>query len=507
MKKYLLPFIIIFAILCGCAAHKKMQVVQPAETEPSPAGIDSVTISIADSIFSLASITETEAEQADKIFKQAIELKSLIDTVWFIKEKTKLSGHDSTKALLAVSESEQYLKINPEEYKVLKKMMKKQGKLTDAVLEKIAEDMIYQTIFVFETAIRKNKFRIDYKRQFSQFLKESFVKLKERALLERAALELEKAVENLKNNRVLFSDLGAIYWDLAQWQNAYDNYEFAKNVLIKRAIFGLPNPVKYFDRLEEVPVDTNRLVGYLYRQAQSKIKLYEAQPALSLLREAIDLTPLTKNKEAYESIVEWINWDDGNIRAVEIRDRADSLWHVKERHKQAKDTYVALLSELWTKRTKHQIGWNISTLDFHHLNNKDEGIARMMGIIKESETDSLTGAPVDSAYKKYFDAYGVMCFLQGSQYISENLNYAYIYFNQAANVPYNGRAKAFLQLADMTKSDAAETIRFCEKSMNYMDQLDEQSQNVLYQLLYSSYRKMGDFEKSKKWYDLWKGLN
>lgn len=506
MNRYKLIGILSIILFSGCAIQKQIIVEKKPFVSKIPVGIDSTTSVIADSIYFLISVVEQDENEARKFFDQALQISAFIDTIWNAKENGIKTAGDSSRTLRALNEVDIYLRSNPEEYKQIQKSSKKYGRLNKDVLTSISKTLISQTISVFETCIRKNKFKVEYRRQYSQFLKDSYQKINDKNLLVRSGDELEKIVKYNRDNRVLYSDLATIYWDLGQWQDSFDNFEEAKTALTQNAIFGIENPYQYYDRLTEVPIDTNRMVGYISRQAECKIKLYEDKPALALLEEAKELTPSQEYKSIFDARITWINWDAGNIRAVEIRDKADSLWHAKKNPAAAKLMYLDLLPILRLSRTNAQINWNIATIDFYHLDNKAEGVSRMMMVRKNTQIDSLTGAPVDSSFQRYLDAYGAMCYQLGSQYLNSDLNYAYIYYSQAAHTNFKDRSKAYLQLADMSKFDPIETIRLCNKSIECNETIDDQSKKFLYQLLFSSYKKLGDFETSKKWYDLWRQL-
>ncbi|MDZ7318677.1 MAG: hypothetical protein ONB11_05945, partial [candidate division KSB1 bacterium] len=77
---------------------------------------------------------------------------------------------------------------------------------------------------------------------------------------------------------------------------------------------------------------------------------------------------------------------------------------------------------------------------------------------------------------------------------------------QAAQTNYNERRKAFLQLAEISKFDPNETIALCQRAQDFEHELDKTEKEVLYRLLYQSYRKLGDFTKAKLWFDRWKEL-
>lgn len=506
MIKYYFTIILLFLIIVGCAVQQPIVKEEKAAALKVPAGVDTLTAMIADSIFSQVMISEDEEGKAQSLFEDAQEIAHLADSLWESSVSGLFNREDTLLTLQQLSRAQDYLNFNPERFKQTKKAMKKMGKLNSGSLGLVSNELMLQALGFYENAIRTNRFEINYRRRFGQFLKQLADKSKDKTYLIRAGEELEKVVYFIKGEQQLFHDLGEVYFRLGDWNNAFKNYALAQNALRKTAIFAVQDPKVYFARINDVPIDTTRIVYYLDKQGTCKTKLYEAQPALALYREAKAITPEKDSKEFFESKIKWILWDDGNIHASELRDRADSLRGYYKNYLAAKNLYLELLPILWTKRTKDEINWRIAYLDYDLLGNKFDGIARMRTVIKNSATDSLTGAPLDSTYHRYFDDYGRMSFTMGTDNLKKDRLSSYIYFSQAAATNYNERGKAFLQLAGMSVFDPHETISLCNKSMDFLNDFDNTEKQMLYEMLFKAYRKLGDFATAKLWFDRWKAL-
>ena len=503
MTKNLFAIIILCLCIASCAVQQP--VVEQKIAIKIPAGIDTLTTIVADSIFSQVAVDDNDVNKANEFFSEAQFIEKLADSLWTESQGGLLNGHDSLMALGQLSRAEIYLQRNPESYKQTKKMMKKLGNLNSQVLADVSKKLMIPTVGLFESAIRQYRFNIVYRQGYTKFLQKMAERLRDKNYLIRGAEELERVVFVIKDRHVLYYDLADTYFKLRDWNNAFKNYELAKNVLRKSAIFSIPAPGNYFDRLSEVPVDTNRLVGYLNQQAICKTKLYEAQPALALYRELKEITPNIEQKEYFEDRIVWILWDDGNIRASEISERGETLRIVDKNYSEAKKVYLeSLLPILWTKRTKDEINWRVAQLDFQFLGNKADGVQRMFYVIKNSAVDSLTGVPLDSNYVRYFDDYGRMCFNLGNEFFEKDKLIAYIYFQQAAATNYKEQGKALLRLAQISRFDPNETINLCKKTMDYLDELDDAEKAILYEVLHKAYRKLGDFESAKHWFEQYK---
>jgi len=504
MIKNIFAFIILGLFVISCAVQQPI-VKEEKISKKIPAGIDTLTAIVADSIFSQVAIADDDVNKAREFFNEAQFIEELSDSLWLESQAGLESGHDSLVALRQLSRAEMYLQRNPESYKQTKKMMKKLGDLNPQVLAEVSKRIMIPAVGLFETAIRHYRFNIAYRQGYTKFLQKMSERLSDKNYLIRAADELARVVFVIKDQHILYYDLAEIYFKLRDWNNAFKNYEMAKNVLRNTAIFSIPTPLDYFDRLSEVPVDTNRLVGYLNQQAVCKTKLYEAQPALALYRELTDITPNIEQKEYFEDRIVWILWDDGNIRGSEIRDRGDTLRIIDKNYSESKKVYLeSLLPILWTKRTKDETNWRIALLDFQFLGNKADGVQRMYYVIKNSAVDSLTGVPLDSNYVRYFDDYGRMCFNLGNEFFDKDKLIAYIYFQQAAVTNYKEQGKAYLRLAQISRFDARETIDLCKKTMDYLDKMDHAEKAILYEELHKAYRKLGDFENAKYWFERYK---
>lgn len=506
MKTYKSFVIVILLIIAGCAMQQPVMKEEKTARITVPPGVDTLTAVIADSIFSLVLVTEEDEQESRRLFDVAEEWSSLADSLWIASANGLKSGDDSLAALQQISMTEELFRSDKIWLKQTRKLMKKLGRLHPAVLSHLSDHLSVQANSYYENAIRKNRFELRYRQKYSQFLKDLSVKYNDQSYLHRAADELERVVFIIKGNQQLYYELGEIYFMLGDWKNAHKHFESSHNALRKSAIFTVADPKSYFIDINKVPVDTVRLVHFLDRQATCKTRSYEPLPALSLYREALGITPDPDWKVHFESQIKWILWDDGNIRASEIRDRADSLKQVHERYAESKAVYLELLPILWTKRTKDEINWKIAQLDFTYLDKKFDGVGRMYQVIKHTAMDSISGAPIDSTYKRYFNSYGAMCFSMGTDYYDKDRLIAYMYLIQAAETNFDQRAKAFLQLAGISHFDPNETISLCMKTMEVVNDLSVDETLLLYQLLHSSYRKLGDFDKAKEWFDRWKAL-
>ncbi len=506
MKKIVVILSIAWLAGLRCAVQQPI-VEKPKEIPKALVGVDARIAQIADSIFAQVAVDYEMANLASEKFDEALKIEDLADSLWEYGQRQLFTSHDSLTVLRQLSQAEPYLERRPKANEQIRKLIKKAGRLNREVRIEVSKQLMIIAIEDFETAIRSDRFYIPYWQQYCKFLQKVAERFADKSYLIRAAEQMERVVFAIKGQHILYANLAEIYFKLGDWNNAYKNYEAARNALIKSAIFSAPAPQQYFSRPGEVPVDTNRVVTYLNWQAICKIKLYEAQPALALYRQAQRMTPNPELKQRFQERIDWILWDDGNIRASEVKERADSFRIVAKDYQTAKKIYLeSLLPILWTKRTKDETNWRIALIDFAQLGNKAEGVQRLHYVIKYSAVDSLTGAPLDSNYVRYFNDYGNMCFNLGNEYYEKDKLIAYIYFQQAAATNYKERGKAFLRLAQISEFDPRETIDLCHKTIRYEDELDANEKVILYKVMHNAYRKLGDFKNARFWFDKFSGF-
>lgn len=505
MRYFKLISFILLILITGCATQKSI-VQQPTVARIElPPGIDSMTVMIADTIFSEVAVTEKQERQAMASFNDAEKIWNLGDSLWLATEIDSFTLADSIRVSRQLTASERYYENNKEFTKKIKKLKKEYGFISKHLIREVSAFLMNESVKQYQQSIELNVYNIDFRLNLVQRFEAIGTRLKDKYFLKLAADEFEKIIDQIKDDHRFYFRLGKLYFDLVNWSKAFENFEKATETIRKNAIFEIRQPQLYFSHPDSTPLDTTDLVNYIYHQALCKTRLYDANPALGYFREAQEITPLAELKQKFQGWIDWILWDDGNIRASELRDAADTL---RNDHKfpEAKTAYLNLLPLLKTQRTFDQISWRIAVLDYSELNNKFDGLRRMHQLITRSATDSLTGAPADTSYQVYFDTYGTMCYNTGAEYLKIKLSAAYVYFSQAAEVYYNDRGKAYLQLAMLSEFDPNEAIRLSNKAFEFSEQLDANELQMLYKLFHTSYRKLGDFTASQQWFDKWKQL-
>jgi tetratricopeptide (TPR) repeat protein len=312
--------------------------------------------------------------------------------------------------------------------------------------------------------------------------------------------EFENLVWIKKGNFVYFLYLGDAYMGVKDFQNAFNNYKTAEVTLIQASILASEDPARYAAMPDSVPVNAELLSHCYSRQADAKIKLFEGKDALTLLRKAYDYTSDSNRKLMLSNLIDLVNWDDGNVLAMNLRQQANE--HIKMGdYKSASAILQQLLNVLWTHRTKDEINNQIAMLDFQHLDRKEAGIERMRLVVTPMQKDSV-GAPIKPVNQLYFMNYGRMCYDFGLRFLTQedDRKTAYIYFFQATKMQWYGRPKAFLQLAALSEFDPRETIRLGFTALKEAENLSPSEKRQVAELLSNAFQKEAKFKEARTWY-------
>lgn len=482
--------ICLITIMLGCASNQQNFHSSFSLSENSiPPGIDSLLAVKADSLsnhyfvdFSQKMKSAFYVDQSKKLFKMSDSLWSLyhiiLDTTWQNTQK------DSVRAKKLCQKCEAALspndRINPGSTWFFPELKKVKSLLTD-VLEKAREDA--------ERSRYIDPYSLNARINFIEILNLLGKVSQKDEYFEHALNELNKFLEFEKSQHNIYGLLAECHYSLKNWEQAYTNFKKAQDVLEQTAIF---QPVSR----QFVKLDTSLLVYYLEQQGDAKAKIYDDSSALSLLSQALQLTRSAQKKRHIQNYIDWINWDDGNILAVEKRDFSNQLFR-EGKYKKACTEFRKLLKTLKTQRTRNQINWKIATISFGELNRKNDGIQRLFEVVKNIPVENHS----DSTAMLYLTDYGAMCYKLGLDYLKKkDYKIAYAYFNQASKIDWEKRAESYFQLAQLSQSDSEETIKNCQNVLAYHDNLSKPTLQKTYQLLVNAYKRNGNFDLARNYY-------
>ena len=479
------------AILAGCSSN--MRVARNGSGLLVPPGVDSTVAVQADSIADGLFVSLDREGKADRLKLVGKSRASQSDTLWkYLSSQPdatlKATGSDSSRAIEAFNAGARNLQE-------LAKLKQAAGSPVQAERMK---RLLLEAKANFERAVILNPFDLEIKSWLARVYQTLAVRLLDDKNHKRAAKVLERLVRIERGEHSLYARLGEAYYAMKEWESANQNFAMAEAVMRETA--GLDFNLEQNDQ----QLDPKTLFYYVYYQGDTEIKMHQSARGLATLNRSLQYATSDEEKADIKNYLDWINWDNGNIPAVELRDKLLALQD-KEDYQAAAAGFEKLMSMLKTKQAIDETRWRLAVLEFQFLNRRGRGIDRLAGVVKAASKDS-DGAPLDSTYQQYFDSYGVMCHNLGVETVKKNRKVAFTYFKQAVAISWENRAKSFLELAKLSRNKPAAVISNCEKALSDSNKLDSREQMQAYQLLVEALKRSGKFKEARTYYTQWMAL-
>lgn len=311
--------------------------------------------------------------------------------------------------------------------------------------------------------------------------------------------------------------LAETYFLKEEWPEAFENFQRTEDILVASAEV---SPLRVNDPEKPVSavIDSSTLFYSVWYQGQCASRLLDAEQALLHLKRAWNLTPTKANRSAIESTIAWINWDDGNIRASVMLDTATALVNradrlagqgntaeAKKYYKKATDVQEEMLSIIKTTHARHETEWTLAYIEYTHLARQAAAVNRLLALVESMPKDEQ-GAPLDESYKNYFDTYGTMCHNLGVDKLESDRRLAYTYFLQATTIHWQGRAKSFLSLAELSSSNPKQMVEYGEKALALSEQLAADELVRLHKFLVDGYRRLREVNKARLYFEKLRNL-
>lgn len=475
-----------------------------------PPGVDSLVAAVADSVVDSLFVSPEQQKEAEKLTGEGKQKMYRSDSLWNIID----SKRDSLKSV-SDSEKERASDSKIEGARIIQEALdiSTRANQIDSVNKELVRaeivNLLEESQKLFEASLKDNPFDEETKIWLAKVYEMMANRFTNAKKYEKAVDVLNGLIRMNQGEPQLYFRLGMNYWFQKKWKEAHRNFKHAENLLINVTPLNFNETVTdsadLVARMNRIPVDTTQLFNYIYFQADTKAKLYEADAALDLLYRATKIAPTETEKEDILFYINWIKWDDGNIKASELNDYYAKLETSGDFEAAAKG-FKKLLKVLKTERTKDQINWRISLLEFEHLNQFEEGIERLSQVIRKTAKDSI-GAPVDTTYKRYFKDFGIMGYNMGIRNVGKQPKVAYMYFKQAVTIDCPIRGKSFLELAKLSVNNPREAVEMCHNALNFSEQLTVEEKSQAYRLLVEGYKRQGQIEKAKEYFIKWKILD
>ncbi|MBD3289478.1 hypothetical protein GF337_11800 [candidate division KSB1 bacterium] len=284
---------------------------------------------------------------------------------------------------------------------------------------------------------------------------------------------------------ILNNQAGMIFFREELWEPAKERFRLAVNLIFEG---------------EESEIDSSALFTNIYFRGQSYMKLYDADSALISLTRARMIAPGEKEYEQITSLINFINWDEGNIRASEMYYDCRMLASNKE-YEKAESDYLDLIDMIQSDRAKYEANYRLSLIQFNRLDKRDEGVARLWNVVKLFEENPLPDKDGFVSEASYWENYSYMCVQMANQYLATDRKKAFVYYYKAAQIEGPDRGRAYLGLAGIAFNSAEVCLDYCNRAYEYEYQLNEGERKNLYNLFYLAHKRKGDFAESVKWYD------
>jgi pentatricopeptide repeat protein len=296
-----------------------------------------------------------------------------------------------------------------------------------------------------------------------------------------------------------FYNLGECNYAQRQWQAAWQNFKQAEEILLASTEVNdrrLWNP----QLLPSATLDSLTLFYAIYYQGQCAIRSFDDKQALFNLERAKNFVNTPSILASIAEDIRWIKWDQGNILASVYRDSAYTL-AAQGRYAEAVQIHEKLLNEIVkTKRARDEIIWDYAEIEYQQLHRKGSAITRLDEALKTIAKDA-DGAPLDTTYNQDFANYGVMCYNLGIDTLRVDRRVAYDYFARAAAIKWKDRGKSYLQMAELSQSNADLSIRDGENALALAEQLNTEQLKKLYRLLIDSYRRRNEMDKARTYFE------
>ena len=485
-----LVFIIGVVLISGCASTgpgtRKFGSVRV------PPGVEPLIAVRADSLSRQLFVTHKAEVKAREFYDIAEHHSAQSDSLWAALDKavanpTPVATEDSIKALRKTIEgSQQVQKALP--------LVQQYVRVQDRQTQIQATYHLQEAERSLSQALKLNPIFVPARQLLAHVYKQLADRFIDKTNYDRAIEIWETLIRLEPGEYVDYFQLGQNYYASNRFQKALDNFEECEYVLLASA--------EVSDRRINDPtlpvaaaVDSNVLFAAAYYQAQSAIRLVNEEKAVASLNRALDLARTPDNRQAVETYITWINWDDDNIRGVVDRDSALALT-ARGDHESAAKLFEKMLPKLRTERARHEISLKLASLEYSNLSLKATAIARMLSVIESIPKDS-NGAPIDRNSEVYFDSYGAMCHNLGIENTEVDRKLAYTYFMQSSSINWKSRGKSYLMMATLAQADPKQAIEDAEKALALTHHLTPDEVVSLHKMLINSYRRTRQFDKAK----------
>jgi tetratricopeptide (TPR) repeat protein len=479
----------------ACAAGSTRAPIPPALPEPVavPAGVDSAVAMSADSLAEASFVDAVHADSALELQQKAVLIVEHTDSVWAAMAELLDGGRavtpeDSAAASdaalaggLALVRLDSLLRISDEAPRALA--------ARTAILLDSAE-------VALERSFRMNPFDSRSQVWLAQVYELQARRLGQQDRYDRAIDELQKLVLLTPDQHEVYAMLANNYFYVENWDGAALNYARAEEVYLETWDLTVDDPQ---------PLDSATVFSYVQAQGDMHVQRLDAERATGSYDRALGWARAAEDSAYVYGELEWMAWDDRNIRSAFAR---DSLLLLEQQGdlEGARIGYGALLEGLTARKAIDETDWRLAIVEYN-LGSTEAAAERLRALVARTGVDA-EGAPVDDAYARYFDDYGTLCLNLGRTARAERRDNrgALMYYTQATELNWSGRAVAYFEVARLVQGNVSVALQNANEAVALEDSLETEQRLDLYRLLMELHRRTGNFDDARRYRDLYRAL-
>jgi tetratricopeptide (TPR) repeat protein len=179
----------------------------------------------------------------------------------------------------------------------------------------------------------------------------------------------------------------------------------------------------------------------------------------------------------------------------------------EQQYEEAAQGLDQLMLSLNTDRAAREVEWRLALLEFTYLGQQDKAMERMERTTAFYMNDTSGTVLSDTLYKDYYNSYGTMCHNLGLASLKEKkLRDALIYFTQACVVPWDQRAKSYLEIAKLSINNPGRAAEAAGEALAARNQLSREEQIEALRIMIESLKRLGRFKEATEYYRQYRQL-
>ena len=466
---------------------------EPAGPTVVPAGVDSTVAERADSLADASFVEPAREEESAELREESVLMVERTDSLWQIMaealDSTRVvSTEDSLAARTAGTRGGEALVE-------LDRLLRTSEMDVDALARRTAV-LLDSAQTALERAFQLNPFDTRNRMWLAQVYGLQARRLGQTESYDRAIDELEKLALLTPDQHTVFAMLANNYFYVESWDGAALNYQKAEDVY--RETWDLV--------VDEDPVlDSAVIYSYAQAQGDMHVQRLDASRAVEAYERALEYAPTPEDSAYVTGELEWMAWDDMDLRAAFARDSLLALEQEGDLEA-ARRGYAELLPELSRQEAIDEIEWRLGIVDYN-LGNTEAAAERLQALVARTPTGP-SGAPVDSTYARYFDDYGTLTLNLGRSAMvdARDSRTALKYFTQATELEWSGQPVAHYEVARLVQSNVDVALESARRALQDEEALSQEQRLELYRLLMELHRRAGDFDEARRFRDMYRAL-